>query len=158
MCVRERERVQEEEYLEYFLTIRITCMKTLTRKTCFLQGMKWRAHFGRSVKNCWMRMEFGINFVKHGFKRASIKKILSTTKTKDQDHVELYDISSTKLSSNSRWSSPLFWAEIDEQIKRIEFSYSTILYGCHITFSDSEVIKLFLKILKLKIKNWNVKI
>jgi hypothetical protein len=31
-------------------------------------------------------------------KRASIKKNLSTTKTKDQDHVELYDIiSCTKL-------------------------------------------------------------
>jgi hypothetical protein len=29
-----------------------------------------------------MRMEFGINFINHGFKRASIKKILSTTKTK----------------------------------------------------------------------------
>jgi hypothetical protein len=29
-------------------------------------------------------------------------KKLSTTKTKNQNHVELYDISCTKLSSNSR--------------------------------------------------------
>jgi hypothetical protein len=107
VCVweRERERVQEEEYLH----------ENFNKEKMFLQGMKWRAHFGRSMKNCWMR----INFVNHGFKRASIKKIVSTTKTKDQDHVELYDISCTKLSSNSRWSSPLFRAEIDEQIKRM---------------------------------------
>jgi hypothetical protein len=40
------ERVQEEEYLEYFLTIRITWMKTLNKENMFfaryeMEGTLW---------------------------------------------------------------------------------------------------------------------
>jgi hypothetical protein len=76
--VRERERERERESprgrtLGVFLEHKNNLHENFNKESMFLQGMKWRAHFGRSVKNCWMRIKFGINFINHGFKRASIK-------------------------------------------------------------------------------------
>jgi hypothetical protein len=81
ICVCERENPRGR-ILGVFLDHKNNLHENFNKENTFLQGMKWRAHFGRSVKNCWMRIKFGINFINHGFKRASIKKNYQLQKQK----------------------------------------------------------------------------